>query len=95
MKIGGHKTRSVFDRSNTVNQAGLKNACELVSKANEDMKETVERGRSSLAWVTDSYCLFKHTSWYFDGPPESLLSLQWLLLDSGITYRVINECVVF
>lgn len=48
MKISGHKTRSVFDRYNIVNEENLKNASERLAMQFEQYKEVIEQAQNNL-----------------------------------------------
>lgn len=55
MKISGHKTRAVFDRYNIVNEEDLKAACERLSNAYEEMKETTSQAQSGTSTGTIAF----------------------------------------
>ena len=70
MKISGHKTRSVFDRYNIVNEEDLKNASARVSMMHQETKKKLDRIANSYKTVTIDNLTSKNSS---QETPQNLL----------------------
>ena len=63
MQISGHKTRSVFDRYNIVNETDLRKASERVFRMHQDTSERLEKSKNGYKTVTIGISENKEEKW--------------------------------